>query len=112
MEIYDIEKHMLTAVKKISEVGKEYAKAKGLSYQMQEMRKVVLAREMSGVIATSVAQKEIEARASVRYEQHLEGVRQAIEEETRLRAEYERYKAQYEALRTLMSLEKAKANIR
>ncbi len=111
MEIYDIERHMLTAVKKMSEVGKEYAKAKGESYQLQEMRKVVLARIMCE-IEGSVASRETEARASERYEQHLEGTRQAIEEETRLRAEYQRYNAQYEAFRTLMSAEKSKMNIK
>ena len=78
---------------------------------MQEMRKVVLARVMCEIEGSAVS-REAEARASKRYEEHLEATKEAIVEETRLRAEYERWKAQYESCRSLLSMEKAKTNIR
>jgi len=106
----EIEKLMRNAVNNIEKIGKLYAIAKGTSYHMQEMKKVVLAREMKKYKGSS-ASREMEARASERYEQHLDGTRQAIEDETRLRAEYERWKAQYESCRSLLSLEKAKTRI-
>ena len=111
MEQFDIEKAMQHAVIKIETTGKEYAEAKGISYHLQQMKKVVLAREMKGQMGTA-ANREMHARASRRYEEHLEGTKQAIIDETRLRAGYERWRAEYEACRSLLSLEKAKANIR
>ena len=106
----DIEKKMRLAVQNIEKIGKQYATAKGISYQMQEMRKVILAREMNKYKG-SVASREVSARASERYEEHISGTKEAIEEETRLRAEYERWRSQYEACRSLLSLEKAKARL-
>ncbi len=111
MDQYTIEKDMKNAVEKIEESGTLYAKAKGISYHMQEMRKVIIAREMKKYMGSAVI-REMEARASKRYEEHLDGTSAAIEEETRLRAEYERWKEQYEACRSLLSLEKAKINLR
>ena len=111
MEQYNIEQNMREAVNKIEEIGSLYAEAKGLSYQMQKMREVVLAREMKNYEGTS-AFREMEAKASDRYSEHLEGTRDAIIEETKLKAQYERWQAQYESCRSLLSLEKAKANIR
>ena len=46
MEQVDIERNMREAVNKIGSVGVEFARAKGLSYQMQKLREVVLANEM------------------------------------------------------------------
>ena len=92
-------------------MGKSYAMARGISYQLQEMRKVVIARVMKEHDGSS-ANREMEARASKRYEDHLRGTSEAIVEETRLKAEYEKWKAQYESCRSLLSMEKAKTNIR
>lgn len=110
MEQIQIEKNMREAVKKIETIGAEYAKAKGLSYQMQKMREVVLATEMKKHLGTN-AHKEMEAKTSVAYIEHLEGTAEAIAQEQKLRAQYERWQAQYEACRSLLSLEKAKAKI-
>ena len=110
MEFIRIEKNMREAVNKIEEIGKQYAEAKGTSYLLQEQKKVVLARIMSD-IEGSVASREVEARASDRYEEHLVGTKVAIVEELKLKAEYEKWKAQYETCRSLLSMEKAKANL-
>ena len=111
MEQIDIEREMKTAVNKIEEIGGLYAEAKALSYQMQKMRSVVLASEMRN-FEGSMASREMNALASDKYILHLAGVKEAIEVETKLKAGYERWQAQYEACRSLLSLEKAKANIR
>ena len=110
MELAQIEKNMREAVNQIEVIGSQYAQARGTSYHLQELRKVILAREMKRFDG-SVANKEMEARASERYEQHLEGTRDAIIEETRLRATFEKWKAQYDACRSLLSAEKAKMNM-
>jgi len=110
MEQVDIERNMKDAVRKIEEVGGLYAEAKGLSYQMQKLREVVLAREMKHHTGTN-AKREMEARCSDVYVEHLKGVAQAITTETRLKAQYERWQAQYEACRSLLSLEKAKTRM-
>jgi len=98
------------AVKQIEDIGVKYATAKALSWKMQEMRKVVLAQMMKKQEG-SVASREMNARASNEYIIHLNGTETAIENENKLKAQYERYKAEYEKVRSLCSLEKAKINI-
>ncbi len=111
MELIQIENDMTTAVNKIEEIGTLYAEAKGVSYQMQKQREVVLAREMKEHGGSNANQKT-EALASDRYVEHIKGTGEAIELETKLKAQLERWKAQYEACRSLLSLEKAKVNLR
>jgi len=110
MEQYQIEKKLQEAVTNIEKFGAEYAKAKGISYQMQKMREVVLAMEMKNHLGTNV-QKDMEAKASLKYIKHLDGTRIAIEDEQRLKAQYTRWNAQFETLRSLLSLEKAKSRM-
>ena len=111
MELINIEKNMREAVLKIEEIGGKYAEARGISYQMQELKKVVLAREM-GNYDGSVASRETLALASEGYSIHINGTKDAIIAEARLKAEYTRWQAQYESCRSLLSLEKAKVNLR
>ena len=111
MELIQLEQNLRDAVNKISSTGKEYAEAKALSWQMQEMKKVVLSKIMDG-LEGSIAEREMKARTSARYIMHLEGTKEAIEKELKARAIFERYKAQYEAARSLLSLEKAKVELR
>ena len=106
MEIVDLEAKIQQAVLKVGEVGKDYAEAKALSWLLQEQRKVVLATQMSKSEAKSVSGKEQEALQSQEYKDHLEGTKEAIADEHRLKATYERWFAQFEALRSMMSLAK------
>lgn len=97
---------MKEAVNGIETVGHRYAEAKALSWLLQEQRKVVLATQMAKSEAKSVNGKELEALQSEAYKQHLEGTKEAIGEEHRLRATYEKYNAMFEGCRSLMSLTK------
>lgn len=111
MELVDIESAMREAVNKIETVGVEYADAKALSWLLQEQRKVVLATQMAKSTAKSVNGKELDALQSPEYAEHLEGTKEAIADEHRLRASWEKWRAQFEACRSLISAEKAKMNI-
>ena len=110
MEQITIEKNMREAVNKIEEIGGLYAEAKGLSYQFQKMREVILSREMSS-LEGSMASREMYAKSTLVYAKHLEATAKCIENETKLRAYYEKWKAQFEACRSLLSLEKSKSKI-
>ena len=106
MEIFEIESRMRDAVNNIEKVGREYADAKALSWLLQEQRKVVLASQMAKSEAKSVIGREQDALQSESYKLHLEGTKEAIAEEHRLKATYERWFAQYESCRSMMSLTK------
>ena len=97
---------MAEAVVKIEEKGKAYANAKALSWQLQELRKVVLADETRKAEGSSMAEKETVARCSEAYKTHLEGTSEDIKRELTAKAEYERWDAQWNSIRSLISLEK------
>jgi len=111
MEFIQLEKNMREAVNKIEEIGSQLATAKGISYQMQKQREVVLAKLAKNFVG-SMASREMEAKATDRYMEHIIGTGEAIEIEARLKAQYCRWQAQYESCRSLLSMEKAKTNIR
>jgi len=91
------------------EIGQRYADAKSLSWYMQEMRKVILAKEMCNFEGSEVYRERM-ARKSEAYLIHIEGTKEAIGEELRLKAKYEKLTNQFEAYRSLCSLEKKKIN--
>ena len=106
MEIHDLETKMREAVNGIEKYGLEHGNARALSWQMQELRKVVLASEMAKSEAKSVNGKELDALQSEAYKLHLEGTKEAIGEEHRTKAMYEKFQAQFEACRSMMSFTK------
>jgi hypothetical protein len=69
----------------------EYAQAEANKVYMEELRKTIKAEEMKNAEAygngeyKTAAMQEREAYASPRYRQHLEALRQAVEERERLR---------------------------
>ena len=69
----------------------EYAQAEANKVYMEELRKTIKAEEMKNAEYRSegeyktAAMQEREAYASPRYRQHLEALRQAVEERERLR---------------------------
>lgn len=107
----DFQAKLSQAVLMIEKKGKEYAQAKAISWQLQELRKTVLACEVAKIGQGSFNDRESMARSSEIYRQHLEGTKQAIEKELTLKAECERWSAQYEALRSLCSLEGKKIGL-
>ena len=81
-------------------LGERKAKAAGVAYHMDHMRKVVLAHiagELAQVHAKeglSEAKLERMARADDRYRQHIEGAAAALEESEQAQAEYWRLRAE------------------
>jgi len=90
----------------IERTGRAYADARAISWHLQEMRKVVLAEESRKADGSSMTEKETIARCSEGYKAHLEGTSQAIKNELTKKAEAERWKAQWDSLRSLISFEK------
>lgn len=102
----DFEDKFRGCIKKIGDIGNLYAEAKGQSWQMQEMKGSVLASLINS-LEGPVTQREITAKASDDYKKHLSETAQAIKKELQLKSQYEMWKASFEALRSLSSLEKA-----
>ena len=86
------------ALEELREAGKRKARADGVAVQMDKMRKVILSR-ISGELAQvhknlSEAKLERMARADQRYETHVNGLCQAIEEKEAASADYWRIQAE------------------
>jgi len=110
--ITDFESKMRKAVGDIETYGKEYAVKKAVSWQLQEMRKVVLAEMIRAQNTTlSYADRETFARCSPEYKTHLEGTKEAIQNELTAKAMVEKSQAAYECLRSLCSLYNAQSRI-
>lgn len=103
----DFEDKFRNCIKKIAEIGELYAEAKGQSWQMQELRSSILASSMVKNGDMAVSKSEIIAKSSEGYRQYVLETAQAIKKELSLKAQYEMWKASFEALRSLSSLEKS-----
>lgn len=94
----------------MQKAGEIYAEAKSRSWQMQEMKSVMLARKAQEVAKSFPAmpqyKQEAEAKASPEYEQHIVGTAEAIHQELVAKSKYEKLSAQLEAYRSLCSLDK------
>lgn len=95
---------------KIEGVGLLYAEARGQSYQSQELKGSILASLIKNYPNLPVSKAEIEAKDSPEYRKHIEETAEKITKELCLKAKYERWKAQFEATRSLSSLEKVTQN--
>lgn len=103
----DFEDKFRTIIKKMAEVGNEYAEAKGQSWQMQELKGSILATLINKQgSSVSVAQRETIAKGSEDFQTYIRETSDAIKKELKLKSEYEKWKASFEALRSLSSLEK------
>lgn len=103
----DFEEKFRNCIKKISEIGELYAEAKGQSWQMQELKNSVLASIiLKAGSDVSVARSEVIAKGSEDFQSYVKQTSLAIQKELRLKAQYEMWKASFEALRSLSSLEK------
>lgn len=96
---------------KIEEVGSEYAEAKGQSWQAQELKGSMLASLINKQEASiSVAQREAIAKGSEDFQSYIRQTADFIKKELRLKAQLEMWKAKFESMRSLSSLEKAQIN--
>lgn len=111
MELVELERKFQEAVNMIEKKGREYADARALYNYLYELRKVVLADRMKVSSGKSVSEKEMLALCTAEYKTHLESIKEAEGSYLRSEAEYCRWKSQFEAARTLISLEKQKMQI-
>lgn len=107
----DFHERFTNIINKMEEAGDLYAEARGQSYQLQELKGTVLARimERGHKEGVKISQGALESRAKAteEYENYIKGVAQAIEKEHKTKNQLEKYKAAFEATRSLSSLEKA-----
>jgi len=85
----------------LDEAGERKAKAEGVAYQLEHLRKIVLAQIMGDIEAEmggKVAEGRLErlARADARYAAQIAGTAEAITQRERAAAEYWRIKAEME----------------
>ncbi len=99
-----------TIILAIETTGNDYAEKKATSYYLQELRTSILSSIINKSDKKSVAKAEHEAKGSEDYRQHLKETAEAIERELKAKAKYEKAKAQFEAMRSLISLEKKTQN--
>lgn len=90
----------------IQNAGEIYAQAKSTSWQLQEMKSVVLARKAQEFKDLPQYRQEAAARASEEYVTHINGTAEAIRQELIAKSKYEKLSAQLEAYRSLCSLDK------
>ena len=107
----DFEDKFRQCIKKISEIGELYAEAKGQSWQAQELKGSILASIIKAQGEMPVSKAEIIAKSSDDYTAYVKETAQAITKELKLKADYEKWKSSFEALRSLSSLEKATRHI-
>lgn len=87
-------------------IGNEYAEAKGQSWQAQELKHSVKANIIKSFGEMPVSRSELLAQASEDYQNYIKETAQAITKELKLKSQYEKEKARFEAYRSLSSLEK------
>ena len=86
-------------LEELKQAGERRARASGIAYQLEEQRKIVLAKKASDIANLnarenlSEAKLERLARASDAYQDHVNGTAEAIAEEKRTEAEYWRIRA-------------------
>ena len=95
---------------KIEEVGTLYAEARGQSYQCQELKYSVVASLVKTYGEIPLSRAELLAKGSDEYKQYIQETADAIRKELRLKAQLEKWKAKFESMRSLSSLEKAQIN--
>lgn len=102
----DFESKFRHIIKKMEEAGNNYAELKGQSWQAQEVKGSVLSKIIQRFGDCSQAKAEILAKGTEDYKRYVEETAEAIKKELRAKCEYEKWKASFEALRSLSSLEK------
>ena len=107
----DFEQKFRDVIMRMETAGKDYADKKALSWQAQELKYAIISQQMNGQPAgMAMNAKELAAKSSEGYTLYLKETAEMIRQENIARAVYEKWKASFEALRSLSSLEKATQN--
>ena len=103
----DFEDKFRKVVLEIEKSGRDYANKKALSWQAQELKYAVMSQEIDS-ISSDIGQgaKEVMAKSSEGYKKYVQETAEMIRQENIAKAVYEKWKASFEALRSLISLEK------
>jgi len=81
-------------IEQLREAGRRKARAEGVAYQLDHERKIVLARIASEIAQARASEKLSEAkldrmaRADARYERHIRGTAEAVQEREEANSEY------------------------
>ena len=102
----DFEARFKRVIQHMEDSGNLYAEAKGQSWQAQELKGSVLASLMRQMENIPVSAREQMAKGHEDYKKYVQETAKAIQKELELKCEYEKWKASFEALRSLSSLEK------
>lgn len=107
MEI-NFESRFRKTIDSLEKAGMDYAEKKGQAWQAQELKHAVLAQEMKKLPNDwAINRKEVEARSSEGFLAYLKETTALIKAEGVSKAVYEKWRAEFEALRSLISLEKS-----
>lgn len=99
------------SLNKLKTTGEAYALARKKSYYMQEMKKVVRSRIQNSFGDVPMSRSEMMSYASADYEKHLQETAEAIYQEEKVSNDKESAKSEFEANRSLCSLDKATRNL-
>lgn len=92
---------------KLNEAGSEWADLEAAANVLEDTRHAVLARLMLASDAPSVAAREMEARASAEYEQHVRATQEAKAKALKARVKYDTMRVWVDLQRTAAANERA-----
>jgi hypothetical protein len=97
---------------KMVQAGDEWADLQSAANVLEDTRHTVLSRLMQKSQARSVAAQEVEARASVEYEDHVKAAQEAAALALKAKVKYEAIKVWVDLKRTEAANERAAMNLR
>lgn len=96
---------------KMVEAGGDWAEKQAAYQVLDDTKNTVLARLMQASTAPSVAAREVEAKASERFEEHVKATQEAQAAALKAKVKYEAIKVWIELTRTKAANERALAKI-
>lgn len=107
----DFNQRFRSILDQLEQAGNDYAEAKAQSWQYQELKGTVLAKIMLKINEKTVSKTESLARASEEYETYIIETAKAIKKEHQAKVRYDKLDKEFEATRSLSSLEKSTRNV-
>ena len=92
---------------KLTEAGNDWADKQAAFNVLEDTKNAVLAKLMLNSSGSSVAAREIEAKASSEYSEHVKATQQAFKESLKAKVKYESMKTWIELKRTEAANERA-----
>lgn len=115
MNIQEIMDKLETLPSQIQTVGEQLAEARGYVTYMREFKKIIFSQEFSNAMNSedkkTVTVGEAEAYNSMAYRTHIVGLEEAEKNLNKAQAIYEARKAEFDACRSLLALEKRMVSI-